>query len=207
MIRVSFLRLAALVLLAVISGACGSGSSGFDPQLSAAAQSEQQAIRDASDHGTCSLEPSNFVLCGGNAPSPGIPALGVPNSTDGQPISNGIHCTSATGGCAFSLAISPQGYDPGTDFLGAVRPADFRSPWRSSTGAFTSIEGPTESYTGEFVTDFPVGTSVFVAILSYPPRTPLPDVGPTGVDVDVLTDLIAARADVIVDVPLLPPGG
>lgn len=208
--RAALVRLVfAIASLAWASG-CGSGSSGFDPEVSAAAQSEQGAIRDAVEHGTCALVPDDFLLCGVDAP-PSLPTdspgPGVPLSDTGAPISSGIRCLSATGGCAFSLAIHPEGYGEGSEFLGAVRRADFTKPWQTSTTLFEPSASDPGTLVGEFATDLAPGDTVFVAILSYPPRVPVPDVPRGGLIVDVLTNLIAARADVIVDVPLLPPGG
>jgi hypothetical protein len=204
-------RLVAIAALAGLASACGSGSSGFDPEVSAAAISEQSAIRDAVTHGTCALVPDDFLLCGANAPASvppsGAPGLGEPLSDTGAPVTTGIHCASKTGGCAFSITISPDGYGDGTEFLGAVRRADFVGSWRTASALFEPVEGDEPPLTAEFVTDLAPGDSVFLAFLSYPPRVAVPDVGPGGLDVDVLTDLIAARADVVVDVPLLPPGG
>lgn len=206
--------LARLVVIAVLAGlasACGSGSSGFDPEVSAAAISEQSAIRDAVTHGTCALVPNDFLLCGANSPAPvppsGAPGLGEPTSDTGAPVSGGIQCSSKSGGCSFSIAISPDGYGDGTEFLGVVRRADFVGPWRSATTLFEPVSGDGPPLVAEFTTDLVPGDTVFLAFLSYPPRVAVPDLAPGGLTVDVLTDLIAARADVVVDVPLLASGG
>lgn len=210
-VAAALVRLVALTALAGLASACGSGSSGFDPEVSAAAISEQSAIRDAVAHGTCALVPDDFLLCGANAPTPvpplGSPGLGEPTSDTGAPVSLGIRCASKDGGCAFSITITPDGYGDGTEFLGVVRRADFVGPWRTATSLFEPVSGDAPPLVAEFVTDLVPGDSVFLAFLSYPPRVAVPDVAPGGLVADVLTDLIAARADVVVDVPLLPPGG
>ncbi len=208
--RAALARLLVAIAGVAWASGCGSGSSGFDPELSAAAAGEQSAIRDAVEHGTCALVPDDFLLCGADA-TPSLPTdspgLGEPLSDTGAPISLGIHCLASSGGCAFSLAIHPEGYREGSAFLGAVRIADFTRPWRTATSLFVPSPSDPETLLAEFTTDLAPGDTVFVAVLSYPPRVAVPDVAPGGSVVDVLTDLIAARADVIVDVPLLPPGG
>lgn len=210
-VTTALVRLVVVAVLAALASACGSGSSGFDPEVSAAAISEQSAIRDAVEHGTCALVPSDFLLCGANAPAPvppsGEPGLGEPTSDTGAPVSNGIHCAAKTGGCSFSIAISPDGYGDGTEFLGVVRRSDFVGPWRTATSIFEPVSGDAPPLVAKFSTDLAPGDTVFLAFLSYPPRVAVPEITLGGLSVDVLTDLIAARADVVVDVPLLAPGG
>lgn len=204
----AFAWLVVLALLVSGAAACGSGSSGFDQPLSAAAQAELTQVQGAVASDSCMLVPDHdFMICGAPASSGSQPLLGEPSASNGSSIRSGIPCAAGLGGCAFSISIAPTGFSNGTAFLGAVRPADYRQPWRTATTLFQPDPADPTHLTAEFVTDFAPGTTVYAAFLSYPPRTPVPDVGPFGLDVDVLTGLIAHRADVVPSVPLVTPGG
>lgn len=97
------------------------------------------------------------------------------------------------------LSIDLRGLPPGTSIIAAVEPQSLSLPWRTSSNSL----GPADA-AGElrgdllFVTDIPPGTTALRAILLYPPGAAPPDLGADGIDVELLAELAAPGADVLV---------
>jgi hypothetical protein len=98
-----------------------------------------------------------------------------------------------------------RGVEPGTAVIGAVEPQSLSLPWRTSSNVL-GPPGDTGELCGElsFVTDIRPGTIGLRALPLYPPGQAPPNLGPAGIDVELLADLDAPRADVLVNWPLEP---
>lgn len=163
---------------------CGSGSSGFQPR-----SLELNVILSSAESGVCETAPGDLEVCAQPA-GPG----------------EGAVCDSHAPPCRFVLTVELHGLEPGTSLIGAVEPQDLSLPWRTSSNSL----GPATSegeLRGElsFVTDIPTDTVALRAIVLYPPGLLPPELGPDGIDVDLLADLGAPRANVLVDWPIEAP--
>jgi hypothetical protein len=128
--RLDFLAslLAATFVLAVVllAGCGGSGSSGFD----GAADSEPDAIRQANDEGTC-VEFDGIEYCASGAPV----AVGDDSAVvDFDQPSDPLPCAALPDdpACSTSVGFSPDGFPPGTTFLGAWAESE-NGPWTLSS--------------------------------------------------------------------------
>jgi hypothetical protein len=178
-----------LQTLAIVSGlaicaGCGSGSSGFRPRVD-----ELNAIRSSAQTGTCETAPGGIEVCA----KPAAPG-------------EGAHCDADQPGCLFTLSVVLRGVEPGTAVIGAVEPQSLSLPWRTSSNVLGPA-GDTGELRGElsFVTDIRPGTIGLRALLLYPPGQAPPNLGAAGIDVELLADLDAPRADVLVNWPLEAP--
>jgi hypothetical protein len=164
--------------------ACGSGSSGFRPR-----DAELAAILSSAETGACETAPGDLEVCAQPA-GPG----------------EGAVCDAQGPGCSFVLTIGLRGLQPGTSVIGAVEPQDLSLPWRTSSNSL----GPATA-AGElrgdlsFATEIPGGTIALRALVIYPPGVLPPELEPDGIDVDLLADLGAPQANVLVDWPIDAP--
>lgn len=174
-------RPAAIVMMALTCLSCGGGSSGFRPR-----QAELAAIQLSAETGSCEVAPGGIDVCATPA-GPG----------------SGATCDDAGPGCSFTLSVDLHGLEPGSAIIAAVEPEDLSLPWRTSV----KVLGPADA-NGDlagslnFVTEIEPGTVALRAILVYPPGDSPPELGADGMDVDLLDDLGASRADVLVDWPV-----
>ena len=165
----------------VLVSACGSGSQGFG--LPAA---ELNAIFASAESGECTIGPGEIEICAIFAP-------------DGE----GADCDSGPETCQFTRDFDLRGFEPGTQFVGAVRPQDLSLPWRTSTSSF----GPADEdgrvrASVDFVTDIEPGTTGMMALLIFPPGQEPHDLSSPGLDKLILADALAPRANVMADWPL-----
>lgn len=115
-------------------------------------------------------------------------------------------CAAQGSGCSFVLSVDLRGLDPGSVLIGAVEPEDLSLPWRTSSNSLGPANEAGElSGALSFVTDIAPGTIGLRAILLYRAGNAPPSLGADGIDVNLLAELDAPRADVLVSWPIQAP--
>lgn len=165
-----------------LCASCGGGSSGFRPR-----EAEWAAIYESANSGMCLAADVSLEICAEVA-QPGVGAI----------------CDANVRGCRFELVVHLTGLTPGTVVIGAVEPEDLSLRWRTSVnvvgpaGADGALAGSLD-----FVTDVPPGTTGVRALLFYTPDHIPPEPETNGLDVDLLSQLGAQHAEILIEWPML----
>ena len=124
--RFSLLTIATILATVVLAGCGGSGSSGFD----SAVNSEPEAIRKASEEGSC-VAFEGIDYCASGAPVTVDDDSAV---VDFAPAADPLPCASLPDdpACTTAVGFSPDGFPAGTTFLGAWAESE-TGPWTLSS--------------------------------------------------------------------------
>jgi len=159
-----FIAAACLATICGLAGCGGSGSSGFD----SAPTSEPDAIRQATQDGAC-VEYNGTIYC-----ASGVPVVIEDDSAAVQfdEPSEPLPCPAlpGDGGCTTSVGFSPDGFPPGTTFLGAWAESE-NGPWTLSDTEATSGDPGTDDRDVNVLLPDAGGappSAVVVAVLVYP---------------------------------------